>query len=373
MIGVTGTDGKTTTVHMIAQILSKASKKVAVLSSLGQFIGDSFEPTGEHTTTPGAWEIQRFLRTCKGKGVDYVVLEVTSHALDQHRIFGIKFEIAVLTNITHEHLDYHKSFRRYVSAKARLFRQSRQAVLNWDDDSYKMIKKFVKGRIYSYSLFQATDFNFRKAKFSVSVPGRYNLYNALAAKSVAGILGIPDKKIAAALASFSGLPGRLEKIDHGQKFKVYVDFAHTPNGLRHVLSTLKKSTKGRLIAVFGAAGKRDVLKRPLMGEVASSIADIVILTAEDPRGEGVPSIIAEIAEGSKKSGARLGKNLFKMASRAEAIEYAIMSLAKREDTVVILGKGHERTINLDGKTELPWSDQKEASRAILRKIRYATQ
>ena len=371
IIGVTGTDGKTTTVHMIGHVLKSAGYRVAILSSIGATVSDEFVETGFHTTTPSSRYVQKFLRDCANKRVEYVVLEVTSHALDQHRVEGIKFAVGVLTNITHEHLDYHKNIKNYIKSKANLFKNTKINILNYDDASYNHIKRFIPGRIFTYSLFQATDFNMRKVKLSIPLEGRYNLSNALAAMAVAEIVGVPENVILRALSKFNGIPGRLEKIDHGQRFKVYVDFAHTPNGLRSSLIALKKKTKGRVIAVFGAAGKRDTSKRPLMGQVAQSVADVVILTAEDPRGENVASIMSQIAAGSRKAGGKLGKNLFKIASRSEAIEYAIGEVAKSGDTVVLLGKGHERSINLDGKRELPWSDQAEASRAILRKIRYA--
>ena len=371
IIGVTGTDGKTTTVHMIGHILKSAGYRVAILSSIGATIDGDFVETGFHTTTPSSRYIQKFLRDCAGKRVEYVVLEVTSHALDQHRVAGLNFDVAVLTNITHEHLDYHKNIKNYIRSKAKLFKNAKTSILNYDDASYNHIKRFIPGRIFTYSLFQATDFNMRKVKLSIPLEGRFNLSNALAAMAVSELVGVPENVILRALSKFNGIPGRLERIDHGQRFKVYVDFAHTPNGISSSLTALKKKTKGRVIAVFGAAGKRDISKRPLMGQAASSVADVVILTAEDPRGEDVASIMSQIASGSKKAGGKLGKNLFKIANRSEAIEYAIGTLAKSGDTVVLLGKGHEKSINMDGKRELPWSDQKEASRAILRKIRYA--
>ena len=365
IIGVTGTDGKTTTVHLIYTILKLAGKRTAFVSSIEARIGEREIDTGFHVTTPNPWLLQRLLRQMVDEEIEYLVLEATSHGLGQHRLLGCNFQVGVVTNITHEHLDYHQSFEKYKAAKAKLFRGVKIAVLNQDDKHFNYLKRVAKkAKIVSYGIDKKADYTPESFKFKTKLPGKYNLYNCLAAIATAKALGIKDEIIRRAVAGFLGLSGRLEKIDKGQDFSVFVDFAHTPNGLENVLETLKEEKgKGRLIVVFGCAGERDKEKRPIMGEIATKMADLVVLTAEDPRSEDVDNIIEQIVTGCKKAGGMEGKTYFQVPDRREAINFAIQKLTERDDTVVICGKGHEKSMCF-GKTEYPWSDQKEVRLAL---------
>ena len=348
IIGVTGTDGKTTTVTFIYWILKKAGKKVGLISTVSAKIGKKEFETGLHVTNPEPLKLQEFLAKMVEEKCEYVVLEVTSHGLDQERVAGADFDTGVLTNITHEHLDYHKSWQAYRRAKAKLFEEVSLAVLNKDDKSFNYISRFVpkKGKIISYTLKKATDLNLKDIVLS-----EYNLANALAAVAVTREMGVSEKDIKTALSSFKLPTGRLEKINEGQDFDVYIDFAHTPNALEKVLSHLRKKTKRKLIAVLGSAGERDKEKRFLMGEIAAWLADVSIFTAEDPRTENIHKILDQMAQGTKKAGG----TFVRIPLRGEAITYGL-SIAKKGDTVVIAGKGHEKSMSYDG-VEHPWSDQ----------------
>ena len=366
VIGVTGTDGKTTTVTLIAHILRTAGYKTALISSIGARIGEEELKTGLHTTTPDPKELQRLIRLAVDKKTEYLVLESTSHGLDQHRLFGIKFLVGVMTNVTHEHLDYHRTFQRYLVAKSKLFRGVKIAILNGDDDSFGYLKTVVPGRakIVSYGIKRKADFTLKSFEFKTSLPGEYNRYNCLAAIAATATLGVPEVKIRQALVSFKGIKGRMQAIDEGQDFKVFVDFAHTPNALENVLQALRtaKLPQARLIAVFGCAGLRDRTKRPLMGKIVCRLADVTILTAEDPRTENVNEIIDQIAVGCRRGGGKENKTYFCVPDRAEAIMFAV-KMARKGDIVVVCGKGHEQSMCF-GKTEYPWSDEKEVRQVL---------
>lgn len=320
VIGVTGTDGKTTTVHMIYEILKAAGKKVSIISTISS--------TGLHVTSPDPFVVQRLIKEADDEGCEYMVLEVTSHALDQFRFWGIQFEIGLITNITHEHLDYHKSFRNYFSTKLKLL---------------KMAKKPVK---------------YKKLKLKLKIPGDYNIENASAAIAASNALGIDQELAEKVVENFTGLVGRMEEVKNKKGIKIIIDFAHTPNALEQALKTLRKECKGNLIAVFGSAGQRDVEKRAKMGEIASRLADILVITAEDPRGE-LKEINRQIIKGIKTK-----VDYFVIDDRQQAIDFAINKLAKTGDTVAIFGKGHEQSLNLDGKREIPWSDREAVLKAL---------
>src|SRR3972149_9548861 len=267
VIGVTGTDGKTTTAHMIYEILKSSGKKVSLISSIHAQIGEKSYDTGFHVTTPDPVALQRFLRKVVDSNSEYLVLEVTSHGLDQNRIFGIGFNFAVLTNITHEHLDYHKSFENYILAKARLFKYAKVSILNLDDPSFFKIKKLANGKIITYSIAKKADFMPKKFPLKLKISGDYNLSNALCAAALATQVGISKKIITKALNNFQGVKGRMEEVDMGQDYQVIVDFAHTPNGLKQALKSLRSRGEEQgasIIADFGAAGGRDKLKRSKM-------------------------------------------------------------------------------------------------------------
>ena len=369
VIGVTGTDGKTTTSHMIYEILKSAGKKVSLISSIHAQIGEKSYDTGFHVTTPDPVALQRFLKNVVDSNSEYLVLEVTSHGLDQNRIFGIDFNFAVLTNITHEHLDYHKSFENYILAKAKLFRGAKVSILNLDDPSFSKIKKLTKSKIITYSINKKADFTQKNLPLRLKISGDYNLSNALCAAALASQLDISKKAVTKALNNFQGIKGRMEEVDMGQDYRVIVDFAHTPNGLKQALKSLRSRVEGhgsRIIAVFGAAGERDRSKRPKMGNIAARYADICVLTAEDPRGENVEDICRQIGQGLVKSGKKESKDFFKIYDRAKAIEFAV-KLAKPTDIVVCFGKSHEKSMCY-GKKEYPWDEFKVVESSIERSM-----
>ncbi|OIN88874.1 hypothetical protein COW80_01675 [Candidatus Beckwithbacteria bacterium CG22_combo_CG10-13_8_21_14_all_01_47_9] len=331
IIGVTGTSGKTSTSHLIDHILKKSGYKTALLSTVSV--------PGLHVTNPEPFILQKILRQIKNKQVDYVVLEVTSHGLDQFRNWGTPFVYGVITNITHEHLDYHRTMEGYARAKIKLISQSQVAVLNPNDQFFKLAKQAVKGKILTFS--DQPDF------FAANIN---------AATAVAWDLGIKAASIKAALASFPGVTGRMEMVLE-KPFKIYIDFAHKPDALEKALLWLRPKTKGRLVAVFGCAGLRDRTKRPIMGGIAGRLADITILTAEDPRTEKANEIIDQIAAGFKAR-----KKLYREPDRQKAINLAI-KLARPGDVVACFGKSHEKSMCF-GTIEYPWSEHQAVRKAL---------
>jgi UDP-N-acetylmuramoyl-L-alanyl-D-glutamate--2,6-diaminopimelate ligase len=391
VIGVTGTDGKTTTVRLIAEILLTAGHAVGWISTVNAYIGGEEIDTGLHTTTPDALDVQRYLASMVAQGVRYVVIEATSHGLAQHRVTGCEFDVAVVTNITHEHLDYHGTYEEYRAAKARLFEQvrisrrkpgvSKACVLNADDRSYDFLEPFCAERSFSYGIQRPCDveaFDIRSSptglSFKVATPegafkahsplvGAFNVYNILAAITVARSQGVPFTAMQEGIAAVSGVVGRMERIELGQDFTVVIDFAHTPNALQKALAAARALTDGRVIVVFGCAGLRDRAKRPLMGEIAGRLADYTFITAEDPRTEDVHAIMQQIAAGCEQAGRRGGVDFWAEPDRGKAIAAAV-DKARPGDLVIVTGKGHERSMCF-GTTEHPWSDH-EAVRTALR-------
>ncbi|MDO8504093.1 MAG: UDP-N-acetylmuramoyl-L-alanyl-D-glutamate--2,6-diaminopimelate ligase [bacterium] len=382
VIGITGTDGKTTTAHLTYEILRKAGLKVALISTVAAYLDNEIIDTGFHTTTPDARVLQPLFRKLVDRGVKYVVLEATSHGLDQHRLLGANFWAGVLTNVSHEHLDYHKTIERYKAAKAKLFRGVKVAVLNRDDPSFDYFKARVpnNSRVISYSVGHKATLCATRLKlansgmtFSISesvklheletsLVGQYNVSNILAAVGVARALKVTWPVIARAVKGFRGVEGRMETVDNNRGLRILIDFAHTPNALQNLLETLSrlKGKGSRLIAVLGSAGERDFLKRPAMGEIAAKFADISIFTAEDPRSEDVNNIIDQMLEGAKKANNK--HEYFRLPERGEAIKKAI-DMAHKGDIVVICGKGHERSMAYNG-VEYLWSDQEAVKLAL---------
>ncbi len=352
IIGVTGTDGKTTTATLIYEILKTAKKRVALISTVCAKIGSKNIDTGFHVTTPNPWQLQKLLKLAVKEKIEYLVLEATSQGLAQFRLFGCNFKVGVITNLTHEHLDYHQTMEAYLKAKAKLFKNTELNILNREDQSYKflfnLIKKKTNRKIITYGLKEG-DFTPKKFTFRTKLAGKFNLYNCLAAVAVAKSLGIANFRINKTLAHFKGVKGRMEVVCN-QPYKIIVDFAHTPNALQQALKTLKEMPHRQLIAVFGAAGLRDRTKRPTMGKIAGLFADKIILTAEDPRTESVNKIIEEIAAGCPDK-----SKIIKEPDRKKAINRAIL-LAKPGDIIGIFGKGHEQSMCF-GNREYPWSDQ----------------
>lgn len=376
LIGITGTDGKTTTTHLIYEILKTAGKKSAFISSVYAQIGDKTFDTGFHVTSPDPHLIPKYLKMAKSDGCEFVILEVTSHGLDQKRFWGQKFEIGVLTNITHEHLDYHKSFKHYVRSKRKLLLRSETMVVNEDDDSYPQLKLPTNRHLVTYGLTQRSIVNPTNFPFVTSLPGNYNQYNCLAAIAVGKELGLPNETIRKALKNFTGVAGRFEEIKNNKDLRIIIDFAHTPNAFVQVLSTVKENSSKKLIHVFGSAGLRDFSKRPIMGEVSAKYADYIVLTEEDYRTEKLEKILDSIASGCIKGGsfefstsnyqsAKKAKMpvFFKIKDRQDAINFAIRKLARKGDTVILTGKAHEKSL-CRGKTEYPWSEHEAVKVAL---------
>ena len=355
IIGVTGTDGKTTTASLIFHILRTAGLNTSLITTVGAQIGDRTYDTGFHTTTPSSFVLQKYIKKSASENCDFLVLEITSHGLDQGRAHGIKFIVSVLTNVTHEHLDYHKTYENYVRAKARLFNLSKTSILNMDDESYRVISPMIScDEVLSYST-KNKNADFNPDTIGVKFPKafEFNIENFMAAVSVAKNLGVEDDKILLALKTFKFPAGRQEVV-YDRGFRVIVDFAHTPNSFMRVLPALKEEAKGRLIHVFGSAGKRDHSKRPLMGEISAKHSDVMVLTAEDSRGENIEDINMRIKD---------YEHIHEIQDRQKAIDFAV-GIAKKGDIVVVTGKGHEQTMNL-GRGEIPWSDQKAVEHALM--------
>ncbi len=342
LIGVTGSKGKTSVTTLIWWILNQSNRKAGLVSSVSAKIGNREYDTGLHVTNPEPLVLQDFLAKMVDAGCEYAVLEVTSHGLDQERVGNLDFGIGVLTNIEKEHLDYHGTLKRYIAAKKKLFQCSKLAIINQRHDVFP--KLGVKKIYYSADDFQRE--------------------NIAAARTVARQLGVTEKKIVQAIKSFPGIPGRMEEVKNRKGIKIIIDFAHTPGSLEAALKEVKKQTKGKLICVFGCAGERDRQKRPTMGEVSGELADMTVITAEDPRGENVYQIMAEIEKGME----RVKGRYFKIAERGEAIHLAIDKLAQKGDTVVICGKGHEKSMAYS-EVEYSWSDHEAVQMALAGKTK----
>ncbi|MSU25832.1 MAG: UDP-N-acetylmuramoyl-L-alanyl-D-glutamate--2,6-diaminopimelate ligase [Candidatus Levybacteria bacterium] len=363
VIGVTGTDGKTTTVNMIYHILKSADKKVSMISTINAVIADKAYDTGLHVSSPDPFTIQKFASDSVNNGDEFLVLEVTSHALDQHRFLGIDFTIGIVTNITHDHLDYHKNWDNYFITKAKLIKNVKIAILNRDELYFDRLTEQAKGKIISFGFSSKAEYNQKKFPLNLKILGDFNLLNGWAAAAACSEVGISSTIIKSALNKFSRLKGRMEEIKNNKGLMIVVDFAATPNGLEQSLKTLRKKTKGRLISVFGSAGQRDISKRFLMGKISAKFADITIITAEDPRGE-LNKINEQIANGAKEAGAEINKNLFIINRREKAVAFAINNISKIGDTIGFFGKGHEESMNYDGKKEELYSEFNQIKKSL---------
>lgn len=371
IVGVTGTDGKTTTSTLLYHTLNEAGHKTLLVSTIGAYMYGKYYETGLHTTTPSPFEIQKLLREAVKKGCTHAVLEITSHALDQNRAWGIQFEIGIITNVTREHLDYHKTQSNYIKAKEKLLKSSKICIVNKDDSSYAtFVKSIPAAKLNTYSLHDKTaTICADTSPFKTKLIGEFNRQNVLAAALASQKLGLDTKTIKGAIEIFEPPAGRQELI-YDKKFRVIIDFAHTPNSFLKVLPVVRESTPKRLIHVFGSAGERDKGKRPLMGDASAEFSDVIVLTAEDPRHESVEEINVEIEKGIKNftlidrsvTDIKTGKSYVKITDRRDAIEWAIR-IAKTGDTVLITGKGHEKSMNIGGK-EFPWDDKKEALKIL---------
>ncbi len=381
-VGITGTNGKTTTTLLLEAIMHAAGLRFGVMGTLGAKLRErsgelSTVEDLEHTT-PLAHDVQRLLASFAAAGADGAAMEVSSHALSLHRVDDVEFDVAVLTNVTHDHLDFHKTLDDYRAAKRRLFRTSDsrrkaplRAALNADDEEGRRLAASMKARITfgvgnDEALLNATGVTFdatgstffvkalRPAAFRINLPGPFNLSNAMAAITAACALDVDPEAIAEGLQTVCAVPGRMTVVSSGD-VSVYVDYAHTPDGLQEVLRAARRLTANRLVCVFGCGGNRDRAKRPLMGQTAAMLADRVIVTSDNPRDEDAAAIIADIVSGIP------GRHDV-LVDRALAIELAI-SEARPGDVVVIAGKGHE-THQIVGERRLPFSDVAVAQTAL---------
>jgi len=393
VIGVTGTDGKTTTTNLLHKILLQANIRAGMISTVNAVIGKEVLDTGFHVTTPDAHDVQRYLAKMVDAGLTHVVLETTSHGWSQYRVDACEFDIGVVTNITHEHMNEHGSYENYRAAKARLFSSlettqekpqgnPRLGIINRDDvKSFDFLNDFIKVNKLNYGLRADADvhavdisyspsgihFTAQSKDFQVEVTsklvGAFNISNCLAALTTAVYgLGIEPEVAAGGIASLEGIPGRMERIDMGQNFTAIVDFAHTPNALKSALEAARTMTKGRVICAFGSAGLRDKEKRRMMAETSAELADLTVLTAEDPRTESLEGILEEMAAGAMSKGGSEGETFWRVADRGEAIRFAL-KLASHGDIVMSCGKGHEQSMCFGAK-EFLWDDR-TAMRAAL--------
>jgi UDP-N-acetylmuramoyl-L-alanyl-D-glutamate--2,6-diaminopimelate ligase len=384
VIGITGTNGKTTTTFMVNKMLHNALFKVGMLSTVAYGIGNDLKPQVEHITTAQSGILQKRLRDFKRAGVKWVVIETSSHSLAQHRIWGIPYEIAAMTNVTNDHLDYHGTFENYLEAKRSLFTLASRnglklGIVNSDDpNAQKFIESTPRSLTYGikagqlqakniqlfadYSTYEV-DGGDEKYNITVNIPGEFNISNSLIAVAIGRELGLTKGQIERGIAATTSVEGRMSTVNEGQKFKVIIDFASTPDAFTRLFENVRPTTKGKLIAVFGSAGRRDEAKRAVQGEIAAKYSDEVILTEEDDRDVDGVQILEQIADGAKKAGKVIEENLFLISDREKAIRFALERASSPDDTVVLLGKGHEKTIErADGAH--PWNETEVTSSAL---------
>ncbi len=384
VLAITGTNGKTTTANYLNEILKEAGKKTALFSTAVIELAGEKKLNDKNATVPLTRELQQFFKDAKEAEVDFVILEATSHALDQYKLEGIPIEAAVMTNLTQDHLDYHGSMKDYAAAKAKLFAISpRIVVLNHDDEWFEYFddigspsQKMTYGT-HSDAEAKITDVKLYKKgsevhltidhqiklELATSLPGKFNVYNLTAAATLAYLLHIDLEKIRDGIANLESIPGRFEKVDIDAPYEVIVDYAHTPDALKQLLGAVRKFTKNRIILVFGATGDRDKLKRPIMGEVATNSADRIIVTEEESYNEDPVRIRSMILEGIKSAGGEAKSE--EIADRRDAIAKA-MSIAKKGDTIVITGMGHEVFRIVKGE-KIPWNDAQAVQEILTQK------
>jgi UDP-N-acetylmuramyl-tripeptide synthetase len=383
VIMVTGTNGKTTTAAYIISVLQAAGHTVGASTTAFYQIGDKTIPNDQNMTVVNVFKLQKALAQMKRAGCEYIVLEVTSHSLLQHRVWGIPCDVAVMTNLTQDHLDYHKTMENYAAAKAKLFERSpRFTVLNRDDEWFKYFNTFpAKERKVTYGTHADADYRIVDVKlhresseaklrfaretdvsFTTHLPGKFNVYNLAAAVAACAVLQVEPEHLINGIANLQTVPGRLERVSTGRSFEVFIDYAHTPDALQNLLETLRHLTHEKLILVFGATGDRDKTKRPIMGGIAAQYADYIVLTDEESYSEDPASIRAEVRKGIEE--ANESDKMEEIADRREAIQRAIKK-ARKGDIVVITGMGHEQ-FRIMGDKRVPWNDA-EVAREILQK------
>jgi UDP-N-acetylmuramoyl-L-alanyl-D-glutamate--2,6-diaminopimelate ligase len=380
VVGITGTNGKTTITYLIEALLKKSGFEPAVIGTINYRFKNKTIPS--NNTTPGPLELQSLLSKMLKEEVTYMILEVSSHALDQDRTEGIRFHSAIFTNLTQDHLDYHKTLKNYFNAKAKLFKNldtNSFAVINSDDEYSAKLKKITKAKIITYGIKNKADiaasnirFDCYKTEFLLSTPkfkinlrtpliGRHNIYNILAAVAWAENEGIDKDAIKSVIEEFSLVPGRLERINFKGDFSVFIDYAHTEDALKNIIKSLRNLSKNRIIVVFGCGGERDKTKRPKMGRVVSELSDYAIITSDNPRSENPEDIIKDIKRGIRKN------NYCVILKRIDAIRKSL-TLAKRGDIVLIAGKGHENYQIL--KNRVTYFDDRKAVRKCLQSMNY---
>jgi UDP-N-acetylmuramoyl-L-alanyl-D-glutamate--2,6-diaminopimelate ligase len=387
IIGVTGTDGKTSTTMFIWTMLREAGYNVGYMTTIGYGTPKRQVDNQVHMTTMQSFPMMKRIKQLRDEGVEWLILETTSHALAQNRVWGVPYSIAVMTNVGHEHLDYHGSFEKYREAKRKLFQKAHAnkgglqiGVVNAEDPSAPLFAGEVPhplrygaahGDVRAEqvkTLSSGSHYVVRRGQtalhINVNLPGGFNVYNSLAAVCVGLALELSDQQIEQGIDALKTVEGRMVSVDEGQNFGVVVDFAHTPNSFETLLADMRKQTKKphRLIVMFGSAGRRDEAKRAIQGEIAGKYADLVVITEEDDRDIDGQQIMEQIADGAQQSGKVKQKDLFLVHDRVAAIKFSL-SQAKAGDTVMMLGKGHEKTIErADG--EHPWDEVDEVKRAL---------
>lgn len=385
VIGVTGTNGKTSTAFLIHSMMVSAGKKTGLMTTVGYGVGKNVKPQMVHMTTQTVPVMMKRLKYMREQGVEWLILETTSHALAQNRVWGVPYSIAVLTNLTHEHISFHGTFAKYRDAKRKLFQLAnknkkglRLGVINAEDPNAGLFTTDIKNHI-TYGIKEGDmlakhiDLKASGSRFAAVIddeeywltchlPGTFNIFNAMAAAAVGRAVGLDKKAIEDGIAALKAVEGRMTQVHEGQNFDVIVDYAHTPDSFEKLFKDMKEVVKGRTIVLFGSLGGGDKGKRPQQGELAGQYADIVVLCEEDDRMEDPDQIMNDIARGAEKAGKVRDKDLFLIHDRPEAIAFAFQQ-AKKGDTVLLLGKGHEKTIETKGE-ERPWNEVAEAQKAL---------
>ncbi|MEE1350621.1 MAG: UDP-N-acetylmuramoyl-L-alanyl-D-glutamate--2,6-diaminopimelate ligase [Clostridia bacterium] len=378
LVGITGTNGKTTITYLIKSILEAANKRVGIIGTNQNIIGDKVLLTKSTTpTTPNALELQQLFTEMVHYGAEYVVMEVSSHALELDRVYGCEFDVGVFTNLTQDHLDFHKTMENYLNAKAKLFGLSKKGVVNFDDDGGKtIVNNGDCNCILKTGLGEGCDLRAENIKITsrgsqfdmvyngktypamVAIPGKFSVYNALCAAGAALQLGIDIDTVIKGLASATGVVGRVEVVPTDTDYTVIIDYAHTPDGLMNIINCVKGFAEGRVITLFGCGGDRDNTKRPIMGEIAGNLSDYSIITSDNPRTENPEAIVKEIEEGIKKTN---GKYIT-ITDRREAIGYAL-DMAKPNDVIILAGKGQE-TYQIIGREKFDFDERIEVYRHL---------
>lgn len=361
LIGITGTNGKTTSTYLIKSVLEHNGFKVGLIGTNQNMIGTEIIPS--HHTTPDSLELMELFDKMAKEGADFVVMEVSSHSLALDRVAACEFYTAAITNVTQDHLDFHKTMERYMEAKAKLFKMCKIGLVNNDDVSEKVIKEKADCKIITYGVDAPADikaenivmnergvafdlcFENKKTPIKLGIPGKFSVYNALTAIGCLLALGLVPEKIAEGLAEAKGVKGRIEVVPINKDYTVIIDYAHTPDGLLNIIQTIKGFAKGRVVTLFGCGGDRDKTKRPLMGEIAGKLSDFCIVTSDNPRTENPSEIIKDILEGISKTDCEYTV----VENRFDAIEYAL-DHARKDDVILLAGKGHETYQILNGRT-----------------------